>query len=459
MSGYKKSKYFLLLIITFVSFFNYVLPPPMAFGAGGININLVAANASSTETKKVPVTYFLPKELTTEDVINTGGLELDYDIDKSAYYLKGMVELAPKESKTIKIEVKDVWKVTPEEVDTLKKQIEDNLSTLKNSQYYESGKILRDNMLEKLDYILQQQASYAENVERRIEEYRAYVDDINAIRKNAFSADYFKTSSSAATEGKTVKFIIEVKNPSDKETKKVKQQHCLPLEVRSEHVVDAQGFEVRFDEKKGQSCLAKEEELKPSETKRYEIVLKDIWNIAPENIETLRKRADVSFEGVKNSEYAQGAQYLYDLIVEALDKIENSQNEKTNMKQYIGAYRTNKRLFEESEENIIKLEMMLASVKAEKLEELESGKVKNVLQKMQALRGIMGISQAVFGKKPSVTNTWKVIWGILIFVAIFTAIHFFTWWRKSQVMGEEMAMKTRGVIKEVTPPTPQPEKK
>ncbi len=434
----------------------FVTTPVLA--AGNITINLVAANASTTETRKVPVVYYLPRELDTEDVINTGGLDLDYDIDKSSYYLNGSVELAPKESKTIKIEVKDVWRVELEEVDTLKKQIEDNLNTLKKTQYYESGQTLRDRMFEKLDYILQQQQNYSQDVERRIEEYRAYVNDINTIRKNSFSADYFKTSSSMASEGKTVKFIIEVKNPSDKAAKTVKQQHFLPKEVRSEHVVEAQGFEVRFDEKKQQSYLSKEEELKPGETKRYEIVLKDIWNIAPENVDTLRNRAQAAFEGVKGSEYEESAQYLLDLIVNNLDKIEVAQSQKMDMKRYIGAYRSHTKLFNDSEENVIKLEMMLASVKAKKLEELESSKVKNILSKMQALRGIMAISQAVFGKKPTVTNTWKVIWGILIFVAFFTAIHFFTWWRKSQVMGEEMAIKAGG-IKEFVPPAPQVEKK
>src|SRR6185503_8452059 len=70
----------------------------------GVNINIVAVN-SSDKAKKTPIKYFLPRELQVKDVINAGGLELDYDIDKSAYFLHGSVDLEAKESKTIKVEV------------------------------------------------------------------------------------------------------------------------------------------------------------------------------------------------------------------------------------------------------------------------------------------------------------------------------------------------------------------
>ena len=154
--------------------------------AAGVAINLVVVNASSAEAKQTPIKYYLPRELDAQDVLNTGNLDLDYDIEKSAYYLHGSIELKPKESQTIKVEVRDVWKITDDEIDTLKKQIEDNLALLKKTQYYESGKVLRDNMFSKMDYILSQQKNYSDNIERRIEEYRAYADDLSLIRKNAF---------------------------------------------------------------------------------------------------------------------------------------------------------------------------------------------------------------------------------------------------------------------------------
>jgi len=445
----------------FLLAFLWVLALTLASGKiayAGVNINLVVVNPSSTETKKVPIKYYLPKELDSQDILSTSGLDVDYDIDKSGYFVHGTVVLNPKESRTIKIEVNDVWQIKEEEVDVLKEQIEKNLSSLKKTQYYDSAQILKDRIFEKLDYISAQQKNYSDNAERRIEEYRAHAEEIQGIRKNAFSADYLKTTPQDSSEDKTIKFVIEAKNPSETETKKFQQQHYLPAEVRSEHVVDSQGFDVRFDEKKQQSYLTKEDEFQPGETKRYEIVIKDIWRISEQSIDYLENRARVAFEGLKDSQYKASAGFILEGVSKNLDEIKNSQKKKLEMKKYIGTYRTNNKLFENAQENVAKLESMLSAIKAKKLEDLEKGSVKNVLQKMQALRGVMQVSEAVFGRKPAITHTWKVILAILAFVAIFTAVHFVTWWRKAQVFGEELALKAGG-IQEIAGPKEKAEEK
>jgi len=48
--------------------------------------------------------------------------ELDYDVDKKAYFIHGKYLFEPKESKTLKVKVNDVWRVKLEEVDILKIQ-------------------------------------------------------------------------------------------------------------------------------------------------------------------------------------------------------------------------------------------------------------------------------------------------------------------------------------------------
>lgn len=417
--------------------------------AAGVNINLVVANGSTAETKTLPIKYYLPKELHEEDILNSAGLRVDYDIDKSVYYVSGSAELKPKESKTFKIEVKDVWHIDPQEVEILKTRIDQNLAQLQGTTFYDSGTILRNNMTSRIDRILGQQVSYSDNVERRIEEYRSHVDMLEEIRRNAFSPEYLKSTVTVEEEEatRTVKFVIEVKNASDK-AKKLKQKHYLPKEVRSENIVDAQGFDVRFDEEKQQSYLFKEDDFKANEAKRYEIEIKDIWNISENKIALLEKRADTAFNGVKDSEYKESASFLTDQIKARVEEIKNSQKDKSDMAKYVGAYRANKGRYAQNEEDILKLEKMLAAVQAKKLAELENSKVANVLQKLTALRGITALSKAIFGKKPSVTTTWKVIWGILAFVGFFTALHFFTWWKKSQVMGEELAIQAGGAIKQ-----------
>lgn len=435
-------------------------PGPRAHAAAGnVFINIVVSNGAD-EKKETQIKYYLPKEISPEDVINTAGLKLDYDLDTSMYFVSGTTELGPKESKIIKLEVKDVWRVTDEEVDLLRTQIDRNLELLEKTELYDSAKILRDNMVGKLEYVLAQQKNYSDNIERRIEEYRAYADQVNEIRTNAFSAQYLKSTpiDEAAEKGRTVKFVIEVKNSAD-EPKTFKQQHYLPAEVRAEHVVDSQGFEVRFDESRQQAYLSKEEEFKPGETKRYEIAIRDIWNIPETRVDSLKKRAEVAVEGIKGSEYEEGANYIAEALLRDLEAIKSSQKEREDVKKYIGAFRLNKERYKKSDELVRQLEALLATVKAKKLEEFEKSKVTNILQKLKALRGIMAISQAIFGKKPSITTTWYIIWAVLAFVALFTSLHFFTWWRKAQVMGEEFAIKAGGTIKEVAPAEESPEEK
>ena len=85
-----------------------------------------------------------------------------------------------------------------------------------------------------------------------------------------------------------------------------------------------------------------------------------------------------------------------------------------------------------SREDVKKLERILALVRAKRLEELERSRVKNVLKELRALDGVAKVAEAVFGRKLSVDRTWKLIWGTLIFVGIFTTIHFLTWLQRSR---------------------------
>ncbi len=405
-----------------------------------IYINLLAVNALETP-KDTPVKYYLPKELDPQDIVDPGGLVLDYDINKAAYYLHGNVSLGSKETKTIKVKVKDVWRIPQEEIDILKAQIKENVDLLDRTDYADASKILGDDMISKLDYIVKQQTQYSDNIERRIEEYRAYLGQLEEIRTNAFSTEYFRSARSVEKKSNNVKFIVEVENPSALQKKDVQEKHYLPYEVRDEDVVEAQGFDIRFDDEKKQPYLYKEESFDPGQKKRYEIVIRDIWQIDVNIVEEFRKKAEKVFGEIKGSEYEGNAGFIFDGIITTLDRVLNTKASKDDMKKYIGNYRSNMERLGRAEKDIDKLEKILAFVKAKKLEEMEKKKVKNVLQRLQALRGIAAIAKAVFGKRPSITLTWKIIWGTMAFVAFFTTIHFFTWWKRSKKMGEEMGLK------------------
>ena len=421
-----------------------------------LTLNLIAVNGSD-QVKDIEVKSYLPKELEPSDILDAGLLTVQYDVDKGVYFISGKVSFQPKESKTFKVKVADVWKIAPEEVDILKEQVGANLLLLKKKENYETAKVARDKLIEQLDFIMSQQETYSQDIERRIEQYRAYADQLQQIRKNIYSFDYLKSQSAdtvAVEQVKTIKFVIEVKNPSDTVEKELEEKHFLPKEIRAEHVADSKGFDVRFDEKKGSAYLAKKELFKAGEVKKYEIIIQDIWSFPLTKGDALQSRGQAAFKEIKNSVYANSGQYLFDAISKKIDLIKQSQLQEHSIVDHIGLFRVNTKRYADVEDLVNKIEQLLAIVRAKKLEELESGKVKNVLQKLKALRGLAALSEAIFKKGLSVTTVWKIIFGTLGFVAFVTSINFFIWIRRSGDMGEDR--RSKGPIKEVPKPGAAP---
>ena len=179
--------------------------------AQNLYINLVAVNGAE-EQKDTPVKYYLPSELKPEDIVNAGELKVDFDLEKSQYYVSGSFLLQPKESKTFKIEVRDVWRIDPTDIDIIKEQLTKNLELLKSSPAYDSALTLQGVMVDKLDYILKRQSEFATNVERRIEEYRANLATLQELKQNAFNLEYLQSAVAEPDIEGTVKMVIYVEN-------------------------------------------------------------------------------------------------------------------------------------------------------------------------------------------------------------------------------------------------------
>jgi len=452
-----KIKTILLFKITILFFFLVIGIAPNAC-AQNLYINLVAVNGAE-EAKETPVKYYLPAELKPEDIISAGDLKVDFDMEKSQYYVSGKVTLQPKESKTFKIEVKDAWKIDLATIDIIKEQLDKNLDSLKNSPSYSSAVILRNGMVDKLDYIIKRQEQFSADIGRRIEEYRANIETLTAIKQNALNIEYLQSATPETEKEGVVKMVIEVENPEKDQPKKITQKQYLPEEIRSMDIVDAQGFEVRYDEEKCQSYLVKEEEFAPGEKKRYVILLKNTWYFPKPDLDSLEGRTKKALDGIIGKEegkpYEKSAKFLADKIFSNLNQINVSQSVKRDVKDNIGMYRINKVRRNDVDQTLKELERLLAIVTAQrikKLEDLDKSKVTNILQKITALRGINALSKTLLGARPKLTTTWRIIWGTLIFVAFFTSIHFFTWRARSKYMGEEHASGTKGQLKDVGPP-------
>jgi len=423
--------------------------------AADLTLNLVGVNPKD-EVREIEIKYYLPDDISNEDVLDSGELQIDYDVEKETFFVYGNVKFKPKESKTFKIKVKDIWMIDPQEVVLMKEQLVKNMTLLDPAKDdMDAAEITAEHLDQQLDYLLAQQTKLSDNIDRRIEQYRAYREKLDTIRDQVYSVDFLRHDSKALEElkrtQKDVTFILEVTNPRD-ELKTLKHKHYLPLEVRETDVLEGAGFDIRYDERKGKSYLIKEEEFKPNEMKRFEIKIRDIWQFPIIKVEDLTDRALIAQGELMGTVFEQSANFLMNEIVKELDTIRSSIAAGQNLppKEHIGLYRTNQARFEAAMRDFRRIEEMIAIVRAKKLEKYEQTQVKNVLQKLKALRGLTALSEALFKRGISVTVTWRIIFGTIIFVGLFTTLHFMIWSKRSKTMGEELA-SSEG-IKEVPKP-------
>lgn len=407
-----------------------------------VYVNILAVNGTE-EAKEKEIKQLLPKELTVEDILDTGGLELEYDVDQKAYYVYGKIQLDGKQTKTFKIRVRDVWEVKPGDVDDVKGQIEESVGRLKNTEYYESAQKQRERLLGRLDYVVNQQINADDSVEQRIDRYRAYKQELAKIRDDAVSVQLWRVNPPEQDLSKTINYVIDVENTADVD-KKVQEQAYLPSEVKPEHVIDAQGFDIRYDADKKQSFLAKEENLKAKEKKRYQISIRNVWNIAQGEIDNLRERSRKAYNFLKKTDSKESADYLVASIKANLGRVEESQDRQKDIKATMGDYQANIGFFEIARKDVESLEDLLQALR----EDLERSRLKNVLQKVKVFNSISEIAQAILGTKPSINNAWKIITWIVIFVGIVTLIYFVISAQRSKMMKQEDLKKVEPPPKE-----------
>lgn len=151
---------------------------------GSIIFRAVITNPSSVISQTVPLKFYLPRELKTEDVITLDpSLETHFDTAEEALYVTGSYTLTPKETKLVFVEVEDIWQLTASELQTIKKQAAELLKPLEKTSYFSQGTVLKSEIDVTLDKILLAQTK-AFTPENRIRVYREAKLELNGIDTN-----------------------------------------------------------------------------------------------------------------------------------------------------------------------------------------------------------------------------------------------------------------------------------
>jgi hypothetical protein len=172
---------------------------------GSIIFKTLITNPSKVSTQTVPLKYYLPREAKKEDIIEIDEeLKVEYDASEEAYYITGEFELEPGGTKTFSVEVADVWKISEDEVNSLRTQTEELFRLLEGTTYFAQGSTIKNDINVSLDKVLRLQQD-AHTPEARIRAYREGMIEIEGVQRRL---DDMKTLvSSAGSMGTMFGFI------------------------------------------------------------------------------------------------------------------------------------------------------------------------------------------------------------------------------------------------------------
>jgi hypothetical protein len=148
---------------------------------GSIVFKSLITNPSKLITQDVPLKYYLPPEVKQEDIIETSdGLSVSYDAEKNQSYVEGEFNLKPEETKTVMVRVEDIWVISDDQLESLRKQAGELSKPLEKTSYFAQGVTLTSDINVSLDKI---KAMKSEGVtpEAKIKAYREAQIELLAV--------------------------------------------------------------------------------------------------------------------------------------------------------------------------------------------------------------------------------------------------------------------------------------
>lgn len=174
-----------LLALAAVTGLAWALPPAEAATREPVTMKVVAVNPSAEKSRTLPVRIDLPQEITPADILDRGEMEVEFDTERSTYYVqKAEVQLAPKQTRVFEVVVRDVWFIPDEELDGLKGHTNLMLGRLENSEYYPFAQQLSGSVLERLDAIQQMQNDETIGRKARIGMYRTNTQTLKVVKED-----------------------------------------------------------------------------------------------------------------------------------------------------------------------------------------------------------------------------------------------------------------------------------
>lgn len=153
--------------------------------AATIKMRVVVVNPSESKAQKKSIKNYLPKEVAMKDIVDNGGLDIEYDGEQGMFYaFKDDIELTAGETKTYEVVMNDVWMVPDDSLVTLSERTDILMGHFKKTTFFEQADTIAKTIYGRLDEIRRSQNDAAVTRQQHIAYYRENNRTVEAIRND-----------------------------------------------------------------------------------------------------------------------------------------------------------------------------------------------------------------------------------------------------------------------------------
>lgn len=396
-----------------------------------MKFKVLAVNPSASQSLKAVISQLLPSEINPiQDIIDNAGLEVHFDATSKVYTLTGEVELKPHEAKTFEIRIRDVWRISQEQIEEILKNLEDQSNALRGTKYYDTAKLLYGKAQENITRIQEEQDKPV-GIKQHIELYRAHIRQLQDIKSNALSMGAMRQLEDEIKKGVAeARFLISAENPAS-ELRKMTVRSVLPKEITAGDILEKQDFAVVFEQSKMAYVLEKEDQFEAHEKKQYLITIRDVWRVPDIEIKSHQEQTKKFLEFFKDSPYEkyageQGRSILD--ILSAISKLQAELESSVVLEDRMRAFVLNTQQMNVATSKLHDLQQLIQEI-SPKQEAKVLEKIKSLVKKFAETTDVVLMA---LGIKPDSPIIWWFIFGIIIFLGVISAVFYVVWLKKLQ---------------------------
>jgi hypothetical protein len=185
-----------------------------------IRMRVVVLNPSEKLTQSKSVRAALPREVTAQDIIDDGGLEIEYDNSQGIFVAqKKDIELTPGESKVFEVIINDIWMISEDKIEFMRKRTENIVRVMRDTKAYERVALIAEGMYARMDQIIRTQNNPSVSTNQHIAYYRDNVKIMEQLEKDIAELERLLVTSGGAVSIDAVEDAdVDVKGPDAKTT-------------------------------------------------------------------------------------------------------------------------------------------------------------------------------------------------------------------------------------------------